>query len=252
MTHLNIDDARYFLKDSIRKEINFLETDQSKGIEVPPLQKPYDKSKRRIDLPSPSDINGDKKLDVFSAIRNRESRRDFSEKQLTLEELSFLLWSTQGIRKKINPRVALRTVPSAGNRHAIETYLCVLNVKGLDRGIYRFLPLEHQLIQEREVQELEMKIVDATFMQQFCGKCAVDFIWTAIPYRMEWRYDAAAGKVILLDAGHVCQNLYLACEAINAGCCAVAAYDQDLMDELIGVDGKDEFVIYLGAVGKLP
>jgi SagB-type dehydrogenase family enzyme len=68
---------------------------------------------------------------------------------------------------------------------------------------------------------------------------------------MEWRYDIAAHKVIAIDAGHVCQNLYLACEAIKAGTCAVAAYNQILMDELLKVDGDDEFVIYMAPVGKV-
>jgi SagB-type dehydrogenase family enzyme len=68
---------------------------------------------------------------------------------------------------------------------------------------------------------------------------------------MEWRYDVAAHKVIALDAGHVCQNLYLACEAINAGTCAIAAYDQQALDALLGVDGTEEFTIYLAPVGKV-
>jgi nitroreductase len=54
-----------------------------------------------------------------------------------------------------------------------------------------------------------------------------------------------------MDVGHVCQNLYLACEAINAGTCAIGAYDQEAVDELIGVDGEEEFAIYLAPVGKL-
>ena len=68
---------------------------------------------------------------------------------------------------------------------------------------------------------------------------------------MEWRYDLAAHKVIALDAGHVCQNLYLACEAIDAGTCAIAAYDQEELDELLGLDGENEFAIYLAPVGKI-
>jgi SagB-type dehydrogenase family enzyme len=68
---------------------------------------------------------------------------------------------------------------------------------------------------------------------------------------MEWRYGLAAHKVIAIDAGHVCQNLYLACEAIGAGTCAIAAYDQEAMDDLVGLDGKDEFTIYLAPVGKV-
>ncbi|MFN2266786.1 MAG: nitroreductase family protein, partial [Desulfonatronovibrio sp.] len=57
-------------------------------------------------------------------------------------------------------------------------------------------------------------------------------------------------RVILMDIGHVCQNLYLACEAVGAGTCAVAAYDQEAMDDLLGLDGVDEFAIYLAPVGK--
>jgi SagB-type dehydrogenase family enzyme len=68
---------------------------------------------------------------------------------------------------------------------------------------------------------------------------------------MEWRYSVAAHRVILIDAGHVCQNLYLACQAIGAGTCAIAAYDQNKMDEFLKVDGKDEFVVYLAPVGKV-
>jgi nitroreductase len=58
-------------------------------------------------------------------------------------------------------------------------------------------------------------------------------------------------KVIALDAGHVCQNLYLACEAIDAGTCGIGAYHQHKMDALLGVDGEDEFTIYLAPVGKV-
>ena len=64
-------------------------------------------------------------------------------------------------------------------------------------------------------------------------------------------YGLAAHKVIALDAGHVCQNLYLACAAIGAGTCAVAAYHQQLMDRLVVVDGQEEFVIYMAPVGKV-
>ena len=76
------------------------------------------------------------------------------------------------------------------------------------------------------------------------------FARPALPYRMEWRYGIAAHKVIALDAGHVCQNLYLACEAIGAGTCAIAAYDQEVIDELLRIDGENELTIYLASVGR--
>jgi SagB-type dehydrogenase family enzyme len=94
-------------------------------------------------------------------------------------------------------------------------------------------------------------LVTATFDQEFLGRAAAVFAWSAVPYRMEWRYGPASAKVIAIDAGHVCQNLYLACEAVSAGTCAVAAYDQEAMDRLLRLDGDDEFVVYLAPVGKV-
>ena len=165
--------------------------------------------------------------------------------------MSFLLWATQGFRQQVAPGAVLRTVPSAGNRHALETYLAVLRVAGLQPGIYRYLPLENQLLHVVDDEQMPEKLTDATLGQAFVGRAAVVFIWTTIPNRTEWRYGLAAHKLIALDAGHVCQNLYLACEAIGAGTCAIAAYHQQLMDRLVQVDGQDEFVIYLAPVGKV-
>lgn len=79
---------------------------------------------------------------------------------------------------------------------------------------------------------------------------AATFIWTAVPYRSAWRYGERAYRYLHLDAGHVCQNLYLACEAVNAGCCAIAAFDDDELDTLLGLDGVEQFAIYVAAVGK--
>jgi SagB-type dehydrogenase family enzyme len=241
---------RYFLKDSVRLEIDFARTDQSRGLPPPPVEKPFDPSAPRIDLVPPGKWRGIHPIDLETAIRNRESRRSFTSDPLTLDELSFLLWATQGVRAKLDRSTVLKTVPSAGARHALETYLCVQRVTGLAPAVYRYLPLEHQLLLEFEEPDLKRKLVEATLGQRFVGEAAVVFIWTTIPYRMEWRYDLAAHKAIALDAGHVCQNLYLACEAISAGTCAVAAYHQEKIDRLFRLDGEDEFVIYLAPVGK--
>jgi SagB-type dehydrogenase family enzyme len=245
-----LEQFRYFLKDSIRKRIDLAETDQNRGVASPPIEKPFPPDAVRIDLAKFGkwqDIPG---IDLTKAIRNRKSRRVYTREPMTLDELSFLLWATQGIRTRMDEGHALRTVPSAGCRHALETYLCVNHVKGLLAGIYRYLPVEHQLLLVRADEKASEKIVGAIFGQPYPGEAAVTFVWTAIPYRMEWRYSLAAAKVIALDAGHVCQNLYLACEAIGAGTCAVAAYDQQAMDHILKVDGQDEFTIYLASVGK--
>ncbi len=242
---------RDFLKDNLRLELDFSQTDQSRGVPPPPIEKPYPPDALRIALPPKAEWRSIGKVDLVDAIARRESHRQFRADALTLEELAFLLWATQGIRQILRPGVALRTVPSAGARHALETYLLAQNVAGLDPGVYRYLPVEHQLLFVSAPERLGERIVRATLGQRFIGKAPVVFVWTAVPYRMEWRYGLAAHRVIAMDAGHVCQNLYLAVSAIGAGTCAVAAYHQQWMDELIGVDGEDEFVIYLAPVGKV-
>ncbi|MDD5094087.1 MAG: SagB/ThcOx family dehydrogenase [Dehalococcoidia bacterium] len=245
-----MENGRSFLKDSIRKKINFRRTDQNRGIPPPPVEKSFDPQAHRIDLVPHDQFKDLPGLDVMAAIGNRESRRRFQKRPLLLKELSFLLWATQGIRQRLDGGHALRMVPSAGARHALETYLCVINVESLDLGFYRYLPLEHQLLVMLRDEDAAGKIAQAALHQDWMAEAAVVFIWSAIPYRMEWRYDMAAHRVILLDAGHVCQNLYLACEAMGLATCAVAAYDQESMDRLLGLDGKDEFAIYMAPVGR--
>ena len=243
---------RSLLKDTIRKTVDFSLTDQSRGLPPPPLEKPFNADAKRIDLPAIESLATVGRYDLRTAIADRESCRSYAADPLTLKELSFLLWATQGVKLRLDPGHALRTVPSAGCRHPLETYLCVLHVTGLAPGIYRYLPLEHQLLFEFDEENLERKIVRAALGQPWTGEAAVTFIWSAIPYRTEWRYGLAAHKVIALDAGHVCQNLYLACEAIGAGTCAIAAYNQEEMDKLLRLDGVEEFTIYLAPVGRKP
>jgi SagB-type dehydrogenase family enzyme len=242
---------RYFLKDCIRQQIDFSQTAQSTGVPPPPMQKVAPEGASRIDLPEADEIRSLGDLPLSEAIASRRSRRRYSQESLALPELAFLLWVTQGVREVLRDTVSLRTVPSAGARHAFETYVCALRVDGLDVGIYRYLPLCHQLVGEGAVPGFADRIVEACLGQEFAGSAAAVFVWTTIPYRMEWRYGLAAHKVIALDAGHVCQNLYLACGALGAGTCAIGAYDQEKMDALIGVDGEEEFTIYIAPVGKV-
>lgn len=244
-------DRREFLKDTIRRTVNFATTDQARGIPPPPMMKPPAKDAEFVELPAIDKLRGVRRVQLRDAIARRRSRRDFLDERMTLDEVSFLLWATQGVRETPGPATALRTVPSAGARHAFETYLCVRNVKSLQTGMYRYLPFGHRLVLEHKRVDPGAALVEGTLGQQWCRRAAVAFVWTVIPYRMEWRYGHAAHKVIALDAGHVAQNLYLACQAAGAGTCAIAAYDQERMDALLGVDGEDEFTIYLAPVGKV-
>jgi len=247
---LSRDQLRFVLKDTIRQQINFAHTDQNRGVPAPPAQKPSAPEDERFPLPSPAETKSLARISLWKAVAQRESHREFLPQSLSLLELSWLLWATQGVKGTLGP-TTFRTVPSAGARHPLETYLAVNLIKGLKPGIYRYLPLEHCLTLVKREQGLPGKLTEACLGQGFAGKCAVMFAWTAIPYRTEWRYDRAAHRVILLDAGHVCQNLYLACEAVGCGTCAIGAYNQDGVDQLIGVDGDEEFAIYLASVGRI-
>jgi SagB-type dehydrogenase family enzyme len=251
MSKKNFDANRFFLKDTIRQQIDFSLTAQNQGLPAPPLQKPCPADVPRIDLPSGRDaLMKLGKIPVGEAIAFRESVRQYKTDLLTLEELSALLWATQGVRCLVSPESALRSVPSAGARHAFETYIVVNRVKNLLAGLYRYLPFDEKLAQLAIDDDIGRKAAAACFGQNFIATSAVTFFWTAIPVRMEWRYDLAAHKVIAIDAGHVCQNLYLACQSIDAGTCAIAAYNQSACDQLLGVDGEEEFTIYLAPVGK--
>jgi SagB-type dehydrogenase family enzyme len=245
------EDNRFFLKDTIRQKIDFYQTAQNRGEPAPPLQKPCPADTTRTALP-----DGEKSLKqmcampLSDAIRQRESVRSFSPAPLSLEELSALLWATQGVRAVLGPECALRSVPSAGARHACETYVAAFNVEGLHAGLYRFLPFDGEIALLYEDKAIARKAVAACLGQAFIARAAATFFWTAIPPRMEWRYDKAAHKVIAIDAGHIGQNLYLAATAIGAGACTIAAYDQEACDRLLDVDGEEEFTLYIGAVGR--
>lgn len=225
------------------------ESDQDKGIKQPSIELQYDKSQNMIDLPNPKEIELGN-IELKEAIEKRRSLRKYSDKPLTLEELSYLLWCTQGVKAVSQAPVTLRTVPSAGARHAFETYLLINNVDGLRPGLYRFIATKHKLIEINLDDNNANKITDACLKQIMVKTSAVTFIWSAIPYRMEWRYQERSYRYLLLDAGHVCQNLYLAAEGIESGACAIAAYDDDSINHILGLDGKKEFVIYIATVGK--
>ncbi|MFW9819094.1 MAG: SagB/ThcOx family dehydrogenase [Candidatus Thorarchaeota archaeon] len=239
---------RKFLKNPVLEN----ETDQMKGLPVPPIQKPYPQNAQLIDLTLLASIKLND-VPVVQAINNRESRRKYLEADLTLEELSFLLWATQGVKELARGGlVTKRTVPSGGALHPYETYLVVNNIKGLNPGLYRYLAIEHKLlVLDEDISNQSEEIVEICHGQAFIGKAAVVFIWTVRPYRLEWRYGEDSLKDILMGVGHICQNLYLACEVIGCGTCAIVAYKQDELDKFVGVDGENEIALYLAPVGKI-
>ena len=225
-------------------------SDQGLGIKQPPLEKEFDENQKFIPLPNPREVEV-KEISLRKAIENRVSRRSFFPEPMTLEELSFLLWCTQGIKKIAPDTATFRTVPSAGARHAFETYLLLNNVREVAPGLYRYSALNHMLAELSLDPTIPEKISQACLRQSFVKESAATFIWSAVSRRMKWRYGERGYRYLHLDAGHVCQNLYLSAEAVNCGVCAVAAFIDDEMNEILDLDGEEQFVIYIAAVGKI-
>lgn len=228
---------------------NLEETDEVKGVPHPPLEWAIDPSKSVIDLVTPSMIAAGK-IDLREAIEARRSVREYADEPLTLSELSWLLWCTQGVKKVTERPATLRLVPSAGARHPFETFLLVNRVEGLDSGLFRFLASQHKL----QVIDLDDSLIDefaeANWSGQMIRNCAVTFIWVANRYRMTYKYGNRGFRYIHLDAGHVCQNLYLAAEAVQCGTCAVGGFIDDRVNALLRLDGEEQFAIYMATLGK--
>ncbi len=245
------------LREIMKSNDDEYDSDQSQGLPQPPLSREK-VSDKVIELTKDFDhlIKNNNFLDLLNT---RTSKRKYTEDSLTLDETAYLLWAAQGVKQVVGRerKATFRTVPSAGARHPFETYLFVNRVEGLEKGLYHYLALEHKLEFLGTVENQEERVTEAYGGQTFFGNAPVSFVWTAIPYRSEWRYTVNAQKYALVDAGHLCQNLYLASESIGCGACGIGAYEQPLADGLLGLDSKptdaneNEFVVYAACVGRI-
>jgi len=222
---------------------------QEQGIPQPPVELPYPDGADLIPLPAPETWNIPS-ADLRQTIEQRRTRRHYEPVALTLEQLAYLLWLTQGVQKKSTRGVTLRTVPSAGARHAFETVLLINLVEGLEPGLYRYVATQHALIRLEAPEDIRERMTIACWNQEQVRQSAVTFLWVAVTERMAWRYVERSMRYLHLDAGHVCQNLYLAAESIGFGVCAIAAFHDQKVNDLLHLDGVDQFVIYVASVGK--
>jgi SagB-type dehydrogenase family enzyme len=194
---------------------------------------------------SPPNPTGGKPL--WEVIAKRRSIRDFSDRTITFAELSQLIWATQGVTANAWG-FNFRASPSAGALYPIETYIIANQVKEIPSGLYHYQVKESQLILLKQ-GHLGSDICQAGLGQELLEEAACVFVWTAIIKRSKWKYRERAYRYIYMDAGHIGQNLYLAATAMNLGCCTIGAFFDEEVDRIIGVDGKEEISVYLGAVG---
>ena len=186
---------------------------------------------------------------LWEAIAQRRSVREFSEQSITFSELSQLIWATQGITRA-SGGFEFRASPSAGALYPIETYLGVNRVEEIPSGIYHYNVKEAQLVLLKE-GHFGPELCEAGLGQELLEEAACVFVWTAIVGRSKWKYRERAYRYIYMDVGHIGQTLYLAATALDMGCCAVGAFFDEEVDRVIGVDGKNEISVYVGAVGRV-
>ncbi len=245
-----IADGRNLMKSYSTDSYPDFESDQDLKLPQPPLVKAA-MTDQAVPLPR-NFVDLDLQQNFITLLTERKSSRVYTQLPISMLQLSFLLWATQGIKAIRGKSYAtLRTVPSGGARHPFETYLLVQHVEGLRPGAYHYLPMGHQLEFLHPVEDLPSTISLSLVGQSWASKASVVFYWSFVPYRCEWRYGITAHGPALIDAGHVGQNLYLACTALGLGTCAVAAFDIQICDALFGLDGEEEFTVYAAPVGTI-
>ena len=207
--------------------------------------KTYPNAKKTIKLPDPE---FDKAISFWQIILNRQSIRKFKNESITLMELSLLMIGMTGLTR-IYPQVAFRTVPSAGGLYPIETYPVINNVENIEQGIYHYNIARHslELLKDGDFRD---DITKACLDQVMAFNSAIDFIWTAMIKRAEWKYLQRCYRYIYMDVGHIGQNFYLIAEALGLGACTIGAIYDDELNNLLNIDGINETAIYVGVIGK--
>lgn len=195
-------------------------------------------------LPDP---RGYRDLSLEEALETRRSRRDYSAEPLTLEGLSRLLHAAQGITAQDR---GLRAAPSAGALYPIELYVVVHSAAGLEAGIYHYAVQEHGL--ELLTQgDFRSAVKQAGLGQALLGQAGACFVLSAIFQRTRWKYRERTYRYVLLEAGHIGQNIYLAATSMGLGACAVGAFLDDELNDLLGLDGVEEAALHIVAVGSV-
>jgi len=208
---------------------------------APPYKQYVDAEK--VTLPTDWDMD----RELRQTLQYRRSCRRFGESAISIKDLSVLLWASQGITGRAG-NFFLRAAPSAGALYPVETYLSVQNVETIDGGLYHFQPAEFSL-DKLSGEFSGNKVAEAALGQSFLAQAGVVFIWSAILRRNFSKYGHRGMRYILMDAGHISQNMLLAAEALGLGACPVAAFYDDELNALLGLDGTEESVIYMAAVG---
>jgi SagB-type dehydrogenase family enzyme len=188
--------------------------------------------------------------DFFDVVSKRRSRRKFASAAISKSDLSALLISSCGISPQKGGGGNFRAYPSAGARFPIEIYPIVFrSSENLKSGLYHYSLREHALdvLWDREFTDED---IDELFTYPWVKRAAVAFVMTAVFWRTNNKYGERGHRYILLEAGHIGQNIYLTAEALGLACCALGGTRDKALEQLLDIDGVTESVVYAVAAGK--
>ena len=183
-------------------------------------------------------------ISVEEALASRRSRRNFQDKELSVEKLSQILWAAYGISE---PGRGLRTAPSAGATYPLEIHVAVGKVAGVEPGVYRYDPHGHKIIRTVD-RDIRGALSDAALSQTMVRDAPVTVIHTAIFERIAGYGDRGRERYVFMEIGHSAQNIYLQAETLGLGTCAIGAFMDDRVKDLLRLPA-DEEPLYLMPVG---
>lgn len=186
-------------------------------------------------------------LSVEEAIMKRRSVREYSEKPLSISDVSHILFSAYGITHRVDV-FELRASPSAGALYPIEIYLAAHRIEGIDEGIYHYIPQNHsiEIVKKGNFRE---EIFKACLSQEMFLMSSLTLIYTAVFRRTTSKYGERGYMYIYIEVGHIAQNVALQCVSLGLSSCVVGAFYENKINKLIGVDGKEQSSIYIQTIG---
>ncbi len=196
-------------------------------------------------IPLPSDFS-DRGMSVEEAIERRRSIRAYSSAPMSLLQLSRLLHRADGIT---DPTNRFRAAPSAGALYPLEIYILANNVEELTKGIYRYDFEGHSLRSVQAGDYSRHLLVAALSQSQVLGASVV-LVLAAIFERTRWKYHERSYRYVLMECGHVAQNVYLAATSMGLGACVIGAFLDDELNGILRLDGQEEAALYIVTVGR--
>jgi SagB-type dehydrogenase domain len=200
-------------------------------------------------LPPPK-TDGDVSLEY--ALARRRSQRHLTGQAISAECLGQLLWSAYGVTSpqpsRPLTRGGFRTAPSAGGLYPLEIDVVIGNVDGIEPGVYRYASEDHKIIRRID-QDIRDALCAAALGQVFVKEAPITVAYSGIFDRTTKKYgERGLARYVWLDAGHSAENLCLQVEVLNLGACAVGAFDDDKVAELMQYP-VEETPMYMVAIG---